>query len=114
MYNSFYWGALTAIIKMGKVVDDDVSLYEELLDHGKEFIEDSLSNGDYFCQIVMLEGLNAKNPLEGAPAGRYSSPEAFAVLEKEGPKHRYRNGCFSDGILGLWIARMCGIGEINL
>jgi len=42
--------------------------------------------------------------------GTYSD-EAMAILEKEGPKYQYGNGCLSDGVLGLWIAQMCGIGD---
>ena len=39
------------------------------------------------------------------------SDEAIALYEKEGPKYQYGNGCLSDGILGMWIAKVCGIDD---
>jgi hypothetical protein len=32
-------------------------------------------------------------------------------LDKEGPKYQYGKGCLSDGILGAWIGRMCGLED---
>jgi hypothetical protein len=40
------------------------------------------------------------------------SPEAIELLKAEGPKYQYGTGCLSDGVLGAWIAEVCGIGEI--
>jgi len=37
------------------------------------------------------------------------TPEALAILTKEGPNYQYGSGCLSDGVLGDWIARCCGI-----
>jgi hypothetical protein len=42
--------------------------------------------------------------------GKYS-PEAVALFEKEGPKYQYGNGCLSDGVLGCWLAMVCGVGQ---
>ena len=42
--------------------------------------------------------------------GEYSD-EAKELLEKEGPKYQYGKGCLSDGVLGAWIARMCGLND---
>ena len=53
-----------------------------------------------------MEGLNAKLPLDE------SNTETQELLMKEGPKYQYGNGCLSDGIIGAWMAKMCGIGEI--
>jgi len=39
------------------------------------------------------------------------SPEAIDLLQKEGPKYQYGNGCLSDGILGAWIGRMAGLED---
>jgi hypothetical protein len=43
--------------------------------------------------------------------GNYS-PEAIALFEEEGPKYQYGNGCLSDGVLGSWLALVCGVGEV--
>ena len=64
-------------------------------------------------QKVQWQGLEAKDPLALAKDAwnvNYS-PEAMAVFEKEGPKYQYGKGCLSDGILGLWIAKVCGIDD---
>lgn len=42
--------------------------------------------------------------------GTYSE-EAQRLLKKEGPKYQYGTGCLSDGILGMWMASVCGVGE---
>jgi hypothetical protein len=41
--------------------------------------------------------------------GGYYSDEALEILQKEGPKYQYGDGCISDGVLGFWIAEMCGV-----
>jgi hypothetical protein len=88
----------------------------ELLQKGRKFMEDVLFNGEYFIQKVTYEGLNAPNPVDfsrSSIGGEYSS-EAMSILQKEGPKYQYGSGCLSDGMLGLWIARMCGIEDTIL
>jgi hypothetical protein len=44
-------------------------------------------------------------------SGKYP-PEAHALLQKEGPKYQYGKGCLSDGVLGCWIALVCGAGQV--
>ena len=110
---SFYLGALDAAIRMGKALGEDVSRYEALLSRGRKALESELYNGEYFIQKVQWEGLKAKNPVELAE-GKWNvnySPEALGLLKKEGPKYQYGNGCLTDGVLGLWLARMCGIED---
>ena len=109
---SFYLGALTAAIEMGKALDDDVSQYRELLDKGKKFLETKLFNGEYFYQKIQTEGLETPfKPLNFSANGN-GYKEIVALLNKEGPKYQYGTGCLSDGVLGFWIARMCGLGDI--
>ena len=38
--------------------------------------------------------------------------EAKVLLEEEGPKYQYGTGCLSDGILGMWIAKVCGMDDV--
>jgi uncharacterized protein (DUF608 family) len=112
----FYVGALTAAVKLGRELGDNTSLYEELLTKGKKQMESELFNGAYFMQKTKWEGLNADDPVKMAKTslGISYSPEAMKILEKEGPKYQYGNGCLSDGVLGLWIAAMCGIEDTIL
>jgi hypothetical protein len=40
------------------------------------------------------------------------SPEAVELMQTEGPKYQYGTGCLSDGVIGAWLAAVCGVGEI--
>lgn len=114
MCTSFYLGAIYAFIKMSAQVDEDASFYQELLTKGRLKMENELFDGEYFIQKIQVEGLNAANPVEASKismGGQYSE-EALELLQKEGPKYQYGKGCLSDGILGMWIARMCGLPDI--
>jgi len=112
MCSSFYLGALTAAVEMGRAVGDDTSLYARLLQQGKTYIERELFNGEYFYQKVQTKGLNAEFvPLDPTRNGKgYAG--IIQSLNQEGPKYQYGAGCLSDGVLGFWIAQMCGLGEI--
>ena len=114
MCTSFYLGALAAAIAMGKACADDVQAYETLLAKGRRAMETTLWNGDWFIQKVQVKNLRAGNPLDN-PAKINSmayTPEAQAILDREGPKYQYGRGCLSDGVLGDWIARCCGLGPV--
>jgi uncharacterized protein (DUF608 family) len=108
MCTSFYLGALSAFINMGEAVGLDISEYRELLEKGKATMEDELFNGEYFIQQIRWQGLQSTDPtsVEIRSIGGGYSPEAFELLQKEGPKYQYGNGCISDGVLGNWIGEM--------
>lgn len=112
MCTSFYLGALQAACQMGKALGEDTPLYTDLLARGTAKTETELWNGEYFIQHIEWKNLRAKNPLENkSMVGNYS-PEAVAVFEKEGPKYQYGNGCLADGVLGSWMALVCGVGQV--
>jgi uncharacterized protein (DUF608 family) len=113
MCTSFYLGALSAMMEMSKFMKlkKDVTYYQGLYEKGKKYIETELYNGEYFYQKITVEGLNAPNPIDASVksmGGEYSE-EARKLLEKEGPKYQFGTGCLSDGVLGAWIASMCGL-----
>jgi len=112
MCTSFYLGALRSAAAMGKALGDEVTLYEELYRKGKKVAESELFNGEYFIQRIEWKNLRAKNPLETKSMVGTYSPEAVALFEKEGPKYQYGNGCLSDGVLGSWLALVCGVGQV--
>jgi uncharacterized protein (DUF608 family) len=112
MHSSFYIGALTAFALMGKYLGKDVSLYENLAADGKKIMETDLYDGEYFIQKIKVDGLNAKNPATSQSFGGEYSKEAKDLLNKEGPKYQYGKGCLSDGVLGAWITRMCGMDDV--
>ncbi|HEX8040644.1 MAG TPA: GH116 family glycosyl hydrolase [Chryseosolibacter sp.] len=115
MCTSFYLGALTAMMEMGKFLKKkkDVAAYKKIYDSGRRSLETELYDGEYFYQKIQVEGLNARSPVEAAGnsmVGQYSR-EAQELLAAEGPKYQYGKGCLSDGVLGAWIARMCGLPD---
>jgi uncharacterized protein (DUF608 family) len=114
MCTSFYLGALTAFIEMGSFVGDDVQKYRILYDSGRKIIESDLFNGEYFIQKIKWEGLKSPDPVKAAATAINTgySPEALKLMQKEGPKYQYGQGCLSDGVLGAWIAEVCGIRHI--
>lgn len=111
MHTSFYIGALQSIIAMGSFLNKDVSQYKDLIEKAKKAIETDLYDGEYFIQHIQYKGLTANNPLTEKSFGGEYSKEAQDLLQKEGPKYQYGKGCLSDGVLGAWIARMCGLDD---
>jgi len=108
---SFYLGALAAAIRMGKALGDDVTRYAQLLEKGRAFIETELYNGEYFYQKIETEGLQAKfHPIDASSNGK-GYADIVKLLNEQGPKYQYGTGCLSDGVLGFWLARSCGIDE---
>lgn len=112
MCTSFYLGALQAMIKIGTHLQKDVSQYTDLYNKGKQYIETKLYNGEYFIQDIEYKSLNAPDPAKAMSYGGEYSPEALEILQKEGPKYQYGTGCLSDGVLGAWIGRVCGLDDI--
>lgn len=111
MCTSMYLGALEAISIMGGYLHHNVTQYQDLYLKGKRFMEEKLFNGEFFFQKTQWTGLNAKDPIEASKSsyGGGYSPEAVELLQKEGPKYQYGNGCLSDGVIGAWIAQVCGL-----
>jgi uncharacterized protein (DUF608 family) len=111
MCTSFYLGALKAISEMGKFLGEDIQKYQALYEKGRKALETELYDGEYFIQRIKWQGLNAPDPV-AASSGAWNidySEEARELLKKEGPKYQYGKGCLSDGVLGIWIAEMCGL-----
>jgi uncharacterized protein (DUF608 family) len=114
MCTSFYLAALEAAAEMGRALGDDVGLFEKLRATGKSFVEKELYNGEYFIQKIDWKGLRAPDPVEASKTGIMMdySTEARALLEKEGPKYQYGEGCLADGVLGEWMAWAAGVRPV--
>jgi uncharacterized protein (DUF608 family) len=111
MCSSFYLGAVTALIEMGRFLQKPVSEYVELLGKGKANLESDLYNGEYFFQKIRWTDLHAPDPTKGLAAS-LSAGEAAQILANEGPKYQYGTGCLSDGIMGMWMATSSGLPEV--
>jgi uncharacterized protein (DUF608 family) len=113
MCTSFYLGALQAITRMGDFLQAETAPYKQLYASAQLFMQDSLYDGEYFYQKIRWHGLQAPDPVQmsrDAWNSNYSA-EARILLEKEGPKYQYGRGCLSDGVLGFWLARVCGLED---
>lgn len=112
MCTSFYLGALRATIEMSKHLKQNAKAYQELYNKGKAYMETALYNGEYFIQEIKVDGLNAPDPSKAQSFGGEYSAEAVALMKKEGPKYQYGTGCLSDGVLGVWMGRVCGLPDV--
>mgnify|MGYP003308122564 CR=1 FL=1 len=113
MCSSIYLGALKAAYLISEHLGEESSRYKILLDRGREYCEQELFNGEYFIQKTQWEGLKAGSPIDfknNRPA--YLSAEGVDLIRDEGPKYQYGDGCLSDGVIGAWLAHVCGLGEI--
>jgi uncharacterized protein (DUF608 family) len=109
--SSFYLGALVAAARMGEALGEDVTRYRELAARGRRYLEERLYNGEYFIQEVRTEGLDATfRPLDASANGP-GYADVVSMLNTQGPKYQYGTGCLSDGVLGFWLARVCGLSD---
>ncbi|MCL2095866.1 MAG: non-lysosomal glucosylceramidase [Oscillospiraceae bacterium] len=108
MCSSFYLGALKAAYIISDYLGekDNYVKYNGLYKSGREYLENKLFNGEFFIQETEWLTLEAKLNLEN------ETPESRELCEAEGPKYQYGKGCISDGVLGAWLAEVCGVGEI--
>ena len=78
-----------------------LSRYEK----GGAYTETELYNGEYFEQRVQW-----RSSREDVSGGQACGGEG--LLTVEGPKYQYGMGCLSDGVLGAWMAKLTGLGDI--
>jgi hypothetical protein len=83
-----------------------------LLAKGRHAMETRLWNGEFFIQKIQWTGLRAADPTTAQSAMTSYTPEALAILRREGPKYQYGTGCLSDGVLGDWLARCAGLDGV--
>jgi hypothetical protein len=96
---------------MGEALGEDVTRYRELAARGRRYLEERLYNGEYFIQEVRTEGLDATfRPLDASANGP-GYADVVSMLNTQGPKYQYGTGCLSDGVLGFWLARVCGLSD---
>jgi uncharacterized protein (DUF608 family) len=112
MCTSTYLAALRAAVLMGQAADDDVTLYARLLKKGIRLTETKLFNGEYFLQIVQWRNLQAHFPEDAHGYMATRSPDMLALAQSEGPPYQYGSGCLSDGVVGAWLALVCGVGQV--
>jgi len=111
MCTSIYLGALSAFAEMARAAghSEDAGFYGELAQRCAHFMDEQLFNGEYYAQKVQYTGLRDQSFAALVANVNESSSEMQKLLQREGPKYQYGTGCLSDGVIGIWMARMYGV-----
>ena len=111
---SLYLGALKAATLMAEALGQPVETYPRLLALGMRAMETQLFNGEYFFQNRNWKRLQASFPPKNNMWERvyHGSPELQVMQKTEGPCGQYWTGCLSDGVMGIWLAHVCGLDAI--
>ena len=112
MCTGFYLSALKAMSEMGKALGEDVGRYSGLRQKAQRYMEGPLWNGEYFIQKIQWKGLKGADPTTAQSMHSTYSPEAKALLEKEGPKYQYGNACIADALTGVWLGETAGLNGL--
>ena len=105
MCSTFYLGALKAVYEIGSALGEPVDKYLTLYKKGREYIENNLFNGEYFIQNINLDEIEADVQLPEDERER-------EIVLREGPNNQFKTGCLSDGVLGAWLSKICGLGDV--
>ena len=99
----WYLGALKACIKMGELCGDFyfAGKCQELFEHGSEWTDNNLFNGEYYIQKVQIP----KKIRDGITVGMGSK-------NIEEPDFQLGDGCLIDQLLGQYMANICGLGYL--
>jgi len=72
-------------------------------------MDEQLFNGEYYQQQVKYQDLRDRSFADLVAKVNENSSEMQRLLKREGPKYQYGSGCLSDGVIGVWMARIYGI-----
>lgn len=103
MCGSIYLAALRAAVAMGEALGEPIDDLAALAGRARASMDQRLFNGDYYIQQIRWDDRAYK---------RGQSSETRDVIEREGPKYQYGEGCLSDGIVGEWFSRVSGLGPL--
>jgi non-lysosomal glucosylceramidase len=109
MMGTFYLGALRAGEEMARHLGDAVAAeeYRRLFESGRAWTDANLFNGEFYRQEVRPEA--AKHTSHGTQVsigGQDADPRTGW------PKYQYGDGCLSDQMIGQWMARIVGLGDL--
>jgi len=111
MCSSVYIGALSAMAILARECGrpDDALFYAALAGRGARYLDERLFNGEYYEQEVKFRGLRDTSFQEQIEQIGETAQDEILLLKREGPKYQYGSGCLSDGVIGAWLAWMCGV-----
>ena len=112
MCTSFYLAALHAAVLMGEALGAPVPLYAELLDKGRTRLESELWNGEYFVQRIEWKQPAREEPARDEELRRAPTrPRRWRSSRRKGRSTSTATGCLADGVLGAWLAAVCGVPD---
>ncbi|MFN2230534.1 MAG: GH116 family glycosyl-hydrolase [Anaerolineae bacterium] len=105
MMGSFYMGALRAAEEMARYLGEDAQAdaYRVLYEQGRAKMDADLFNGEYYVQQVNPQAYKS-SPL--------ALDESMGGQIPDAPKYQYGEGCLSDQLIGQWVARIVGLGDL--
>jgi uncharacterized protein (DUF608 family) len=109
MMGSFYLGALRAGEEMARHLGETASAdeYRRLFESGRRLMDEQLFNGEFYRQDVRPDaGAHASHGINVSIGGQNADPKTGW------PKYQYGDGCLSDQMIGQWMARIVGLGDL--
>ena len=102
MCGIYYLGALSACAEMAEAVGDTSSAneYLRLFEHGRQWIDTNLFNGEYYFQKV-----------QGIPKDQIA-PNLTSDMgseNTEAPEYQVGRGCLVDQLIGQYLVEICGL-----
>lgn len=103
----FYLCALKAGEEMAAAMGEPktAETYREIREKGREWSDENLFNGEYFCQKLDLTDKSRLEPF-GDAVGGYWNDEAGQI------KYQIGQGCEIDQLLAQWHSEICGLGDV--
>lgn len=109
MMGSFYLGALRAGEEMARYLGeaDAADEYRRLFERGRRWMDEHLFNGEFYRQEVRPDAAqHASHGAQISIGGQQTDPKTGW------PKYQYGDGCLSDQMIGQWMARIVGLGDL--
>ena len=96
-----------------QALGDDVPLYAELLEKGRRAHGDGPLERRVLRPEGPVEGPAGREPAGHEEHGRRATRRRPArCSRRRAPSTSTATGCLSDGVLGAWMAAVCGVGEV--
>ncbi|MBW3622840.1 MAG: hypothetical protein KY468_05455 [Armatimonadetes bacterium] len=107
MMGSFYLAALRAGEEISRHLGDTEKAeeYRRLFESGRRWMDAHLFNGEFYYHEVDKDA-------KGSHGSGISLGGQDLDPKTGGPKYQYGTGCLSDQLIGQWIARIVGLGDL--
>lgn len=101
----WYLGALRACEQMARAVGDAKSAddYQVLFEHGSQWLDAHLFNGEYYVQQVRTADPDKLAPGVRAP---------WSAVDPAHPQFQLGEGCLVDQLVGQYMAHAAGLGRL--